>query len=100
MSTSVTYTLQFTTYYGFSSISILIPPQISTNTGFQTTCSPNTFTSCILTNIANNGYNNLTFIGSVSGGLHTISWGNNINPNSYKPTSSFELYTYSTGWGV
>lgn len=46
------------------------------------------------------GYNNLTFIGSMAAGLQTVSWGNNYNPNSYKPTSNFEVYTYLNGWGV
>ena len=33
-------------------------------------------------------------------GTHTLKWGNNVNPNSFKPTSSFTIYTYSSGYGV
>lgn len=39
-------------------------------------------------------------MGSITPGVKTVSWGNNINPNSFNPTSSFELYTYLGGWGV
>lgn len=47
------------------------------------------------------GYYNLTFIGTTQAGIQAISWGNNVNPNSFKPTSTFEMYTYSSnGWGI
>lgn len=74
----VTYKFIFTTYYSYKSVSILIPKQIIIIDGYQSTCSPNTYTSCILTTVTNNsnnnnntnnnnniiGYNNLTFIGT------------------------------------
>lgn len=100
MDTSVAYTLAFETYYNYGSISVLVPPEVSTNVGFETTCTPNTYTSCSITSIVSTGYKNITFIGSITAGPQTITWGSNVNPNSFKPTSSFELYTYSGGWGV
>lgn len=72
--------------------------------GYQSTCSPNLFTSCVLSsNITVGGvpgYSNLTFLGAASAGLQTLQWGNNINPNSFKPSSTFQIITYVDGWGV
>lgn len=42
----------------------------------------------------------MTFVGTLSNGSYTLSWGNNMNPNSFATTSTFAIYTYYRGWGV
>lgn len=59
METSVIYSVSFTTNYGFKSVTITIPPEITITAGYETTCSPNTFTSCTLDG------NKLTFTGAM-----------------------------------
>lgn len=89
MDTGIIYTFSFETFYAYRSISILVPPEVSTNTGFETTCTPNTYTSCFIQSVNGSAYKNITFMGTTAAGVQTISWGSNTNPNSFKPTSSF-----------
>jgi hypothetical protein len=42
----------------------------------------------------------LTFIGALAAGSYQLQWGLVTNPNSFAPTSSFQIYTYSSGYGV
>lgn len=36
----------------------------------------------------------------MQGGIQRLNWGGVTNPNSFKPTSSFQLFTYLNGWEV
>jgi hypothetical protein len=90
----VTYTANITTNFGFSSVTIIVPSDITIASGFGATCAPSSFTECSL-----NG-NNLTFVGTQSAGNYQLQWGYVTNPNSFLPTSSFQVYTYSNGYGV
>lgn len=94
LQTGVTYTASITTNYGFTAVSIIIPTDITIGSGFQATCAPALFSSCSLSG------NNLTFIGTLSAGSYSLQWGFVSNPTSFKPTSSFQIYTYSKGFGV
>ena len=45
--------------------------------------------------------NTLTFTTTqTAGGAYSVSWGDNSNPNSFEPTSSFQVSTYTSGFGV
>jgi len=94
LDTGVTYTINIAANYGFTSVSILIPSDISIGSYYASTCAPNSFSSCSLSG------NNLTFIGSLVAGNYALSWGYTTNPNSMQSTASFLVYTYLQGWGV
>lgn len=94
LDTGVTYTINIQSNYGFTSVSILIPSDISIGSYYSSTCAPNYFSSCILSG------NNLTFVGSLTAGSYSLSWGYTTNPNSMQSTGSFMVYTYQQGWGV
>lgn len=83
LQTGVTYTAAITTNFGFTSVSIIIPSDITIGSGFQATCAPASFSSCSLSG------NNLTFTGTLSAGSYPLQWGYVSNPTSFKPTSSF-----------
>jgi hypothetical protein len=89
-----TYFVNVQTNYPFNSISIILPSDVSVESGYKATCLPNTFTSCDIVG------NNMTFTGTLSSGSYTLSWGNNINPNSFAVTGTFSIFTYFRGWGV
>jgi len=77
LDTGVTYTISITTNFAFSSVSIIIPTDISIGSNYASTCAPNSFSSCSLSG------SNMTFIGTSSAGSYDISWGYTTNPNSF-----------------
>ena len=94
LDSGVTYSISMVTNYPFTSISIIIPPEVSVGANYGNTCAPNTFSSCTLVG------RNLTFVGSLASGMQQLSWGYNTNPSSLQPTSSFQITTYFQGWSV
>jgi hypothetical protein len=96
LKSSVTYTAAVTTNFGFTSIAIIVPNDITIGSGFSITCAPSSFSSCAL-----NG-NNLTFTApsTLPAGSYQLQWGYVTNPNAFAPTSSFQIFSYSNGFGV
>ena len=82
LASSVDYSLTLTSAYAFTSISIDLPPEITVASGFETTCTPNTFSSCSLSG------SNLTYQGNLPAGTYTLGWGQVTNPASLKPSFS------------
>ena len=96
LKSSATYTAAVTTSFGFTSITIIVPNDIIIGAGFSATCAPSTFSSCALSG------NNLTFTApsTLTAGSYQLQWGYVTNPNSFGPTSSFQIFSYSNGFGV
>lgn len=93
---SVTYTATIATNYGFNSVSIIVPNDITIGSGYVFSCASSFFSSCLLTG------NNLTFFtpSALSAGSYQLQFGSVTNPNSFAPTSPFQIYSYSNGFGV
>lgn len=89
-----TYYFNIHTNYQFTAISIILPSDVSVQNGYKATCLPNSFTSCDIVG------NNMTFVGTLNSGTYSLSWGYNMNPNSFAITGGFSIYTYFRGWGV
>jgi hypothetical protein len=89
-----TYYVNVQTNYQFTAISIILPSDVNVQNGYKATCLPNSFTSCDIVG------NNMTFTGTLTSGTYNLSWGYNMNPNSFAITGAFSIYTYYRGWGV
>jgi hypothetical protein len=96
LKTGVTYTASITTNFGFTSIAIIVPSDITIGPNFSLTCAPSSFSSCSLSG------NNLTFVApsTLAAGNYQLQWGYVTNPNSFAPTSSFQIYSYYNGYGA
>ena len=94
LETGVTYSAAITTNHQFTAISLTLPGDISVGSGVETTCTPNSFSSCSLVG------SNLTYEGTLPAGSYTLTWGLVTNPSSLKPTDSFSVITLLNGWQV
>lgn len=92
----VIYTPTIVTNFAFTSVSIIVPNDITIGSGYAFTCASAFFSSCSLTG------SNLTFFtpSVLSAGSYQLQFGAVTNPNSFAPTSPFQIYTYYNGFGV